>query len=33
VFFEAKTTQDALDGAAAVIEAQVTVNGAPVDIR
>jgi hypothetical protein len=33
VFFEARTTEQALDNAAEVIEAQVTVNGEPVDVR
>lgn len=33
VFFQARSTETALDNAAAVIEAQVTVDGDPVDIR
>lgn len=33
VFFEARTTEEALDNAAEVIEAQVTVNGEPVEVR
>ena len=33
VFFDARTTQEALDNAAEIIEAQVTVNGDPADVR